>query len=234
MIASLGFDSIIVNNNRFDDENLSRLYEVFVPCGIKNFIFLFDFNISINSISLTFEKIKNFKNHLSNLSPRGIHNKVFCNLIFDKGSSFNPYLNRLFAVKKNKSVFISLPLFTDLNYESIAQDLNNLVYRLKSFSILSNFDMVVETSSFEFSQKLLGVPNIGTCLDINYLFDPQKLEIANSLIKSKALFIPSVSRDILNYVGIMNEADFFLEMIGKKNYYTLCSHILKCSSKIGC
>ena len=234
MLASLGFDTIIVNNRRYDEESLSELFNLLFPFGVNKFIFLLDFDLSLDSFSVQFEKIQRFAKIVSNISPRGARSKIFYNLILDKGSSFNPEFNRLYSVKKARSLFLSLPLFTDTNYEVIAQDLNNMIYRMNAFPLITNFDMVVETSANIFWQKLLSVSNLGVSVDINYLFDPEKLGFAEALILNKTPLIPSVSRDIANYVGIVNEAEFFFEKIGKKKYYSICSQISRCSSKFGC
>ena len=94
--------------------------------------------------------------------------------------------------------------------------------------------MVFETSDVSFCQKLLSVSNLGASFDINYLFDPEKLDFVQMIGDRKTPFIPSISRDISNYVGIVNETEFFFGKIGKKRYYNLCSQISRCSSKFGC
>lgn len=68
MIASLGFDTIIVNNHDYSDSDLLLLFELFAPLDIKNFIFLFDFDLSSGVFSFHTDKLKEFKRRASNIS----------------------------------------------------------------------------------------------------------------------------------------------------------------------
>ena len=77
MLTSLGFDTIVVNNRQYDDDDLCLLFDLFCACGIKNFIFLSDFNFENDSFSIERDKIISFKNKVSSVTNHKINSKVF-------------------------------------------------------------------------------------------------------------------------------------------------------------
>lgn len=233
MLSSLGFDTVIVNNQSYDDDSLALLFELLVPLDVINYIFAFDFDLTLNAVSLHNERLKKFKSRASSLSPRGVHIFAFSNVLLDKGFSLNKDINRLKAVKSPPAMISSLPLFADKNYDVIARDVNQIIYRKHNFLLISNFKQVLETSSYEFCQKLLSAKGVGFGIDINYLFDPAKLYLAKDILKFKSDFIPTISHHISNYVGIVNEAQHFLDIFGKKDYYDLFRRVRKCSTHLG-
>jgi hypothetical protein len=99
--------------------------------------------------------------------------------------------------------------------------------------VISDFDKILETSSLELCKRLISVPNIGLAIDVNYLFDPQNINIVKFLLKSNSMLIPTVSHHISNYVGIVNEISYFQEICGKSQYYKLCTRINLCAAKAG-
>ena len=234
MLPSLGFDTVIVRNRAHDADSLSALFELLYPCGIRNFIFLADIDLATDALSLMDTRVKNFYSHLKSVTPRGVHVKIFYNLILDRGAAFNKDIKRLYADKKHSALFVTLPIMLDSNYDAIANDVNQLLYRRKVFPIFTDFNMTLETSSYDFCLKLVNDVKAGFGIDVNYLFDPKNIKLAESLLRSGAKFIPTISHELSDYVGIMNEADFFMEKIGKNSYYRLCSLITGCSVRVGC
>lgn len=234
MLTSLGFDTVIINNGDYDSQSLAFLFELLSKSDIKNFVFASDFDLSQNSFSLENQKINNFKAYLKNISFRGIHNKVFYNLIFSQGATFNDEFKRLYAVKKYNSLFITLPIFTDTFYESLAADINHMIYRHKAFPVILNFDKILDTASEDFCDMLINTSHIGFGLDVNYIFDPAKLRYIDKLLCKGSMIIPTICHHMSNYVGIMNEAESFMENIGKRKYYQLCAQIRRCAAKFNC
>ena len=234
MLTSLGFDTIVINNRQYDDDSLCLVFDLFSGCGIRNFIFLSDFDFENDSFGIERDKIIIFKNKLSSLTDRKINFKVFFNLYVSSGFSFNKDVKRFYSVKKNRSLFAQLPLFTDLGFDLIAHDVNNLIYRQKSFPVFSSFDTVINTASEDFCKKLMNNKNMGLGFDINYIFDPSNLQLFSEILNSKTLILPMISHDISNYVGISKSAEYFMEIYGIKNYYKMCSLINKCASKFNC
>ena len=110
----------------------------------------------------------------------------------------------------------------------------SIIYRQKSFPVFSAFDSIMNTASKEFSLKLIKNTNVGFAFDVNYLFDPKNLNLVNELINMRTMVLPTVSHNISNYAEILKSADFFMEKIGKKEYYQLCSQIRRCASKFDC
>lgn len=231
MLKSLGFNALVVNNGLYDDADISSLMSLFSSVGIDNFIFLSNFSLSNDSFSLESSKISRFKVVLKKISSRGIHCKVFYNLNLERGSAFNKNFKRLYTSKKCNSLFADLPLFLDDQYDALATDVNHIIYRRKSLLLISNFDKVIKTSSLDLCQKLLSAANIGVVLDINYIFDPQNMEIIKLLIKNNCYILPSITHHISNYVGIMNENEAFLKTLSSNDYTGFCNCIRKCSDK---
>lgn len=234
MLSYIGFDTVVVNNGVYDGSSLSDLFSLMYPTGIKKFIFLSNFDLVTNSFSLEKDKIHKFIDHLTKICPRGIHGKVFYNLMLDSGSAFNRDFKRLYAVKKYSSVFCSLPIMLESSYEDIAKDINKMLYRHKAFPIFSNFDSVLNTSDTQFSYKLMRNIDAGYCLDIGYIFDPANIDIVRAFIEADACIIPKISHDLSVYEDVIDASNEFVENIGKENYYRFCHNISKCCSKINC
>ena len=231
MLNSLGFDTIAIHVDRFYSD-ISQALEKFYHIGIKNFLFVFDYDPLCDSIAILKDKMKSFKTTYSRLPS--IHIKIKCalNLHISQGAGFNESVSRLYCNKASKSLLVALPLFTNDNYEPIALDINHLLYKKSSFLFFTYFDKIVESSSVEFCSKFINNPRIGLTVDINYLFNPQKDKLFHHFLSSNALIIPTLSQDLANYAGVLPSADFVLNKYGKKEYYQLCSQINKASLKI--
>ena len=235
MLSSLGFDTILVNNFDYSDESLSKLFAIFYPCGVKNFVFLSEFELSSDSFSLQREKIKQFKSRLKRLAPRFVHCEIFYDLTIDQGSAFNPEIKRLYASKRNSSIICSLPIMLDSRYDSIAKDVNRLLYRLKAFPVFSNFDTVLSTSNLNFCFKLVKDVNAAYAIDVHHIFDADKFPMISTFLKYNARIIPKVSKDIDCYDSdiILSSAELLMSKIGKNSYYRFCSNCTRGAAKIG-
>ncbi len=234
MPASLGFDTLIVNNRIYDEKSLSRMFEIFFSHDIKNYIFLSEFDFTADSFSLKTVKNKNFQSTLKTIAPRGVHTKICYNLSFVRGVSSNPDLRRIYSNRKHSSLFINLPTMLDADlYDSFAVDLNRLIYRLKAIPLCTSFDKTLETSDKEICTRLLQSPRLAFGFDLNYWLSSDNLAFAKQLSRIKPLFVPMLSNGIEAYTDI----DYFYEQImsniGKDNYYALCTKINKCAALFG-
>ena len=223
MITFLGFDTVVLHYRYSSDNN--KIFELFYKAGIKNFIFLFDYDPTIDSISIMRYKIKQFKESAVRSAPYRIKIKCIFNLILTSGAAFNDDISRLFVSRKNRILFLSLPMFTADNYDSIARDVNHLLYKKHVTLVFTSFEKIIETSSLDFCVKFINNPRIHLAVELNYLFSPEKQDFFNSVLKSGSGVLPDISGDIFNYAGILASADNILEKYGKKNYYKLCSQI---------
>ena len=222
MITYLGFDTIVLHyRNYFNNSIIDLLYSV----GIKNFVFLFDYDPLIDSISIMRYKFEKFKKDILNAVAHHIKIKCVFNLIISPGVAFNKDISRLYSNRKNKTLFLSLPMFTDTNYDLIAKDINCLLYKNNITLVISSFEKIIETTNLEFCQKFINNPRIALSVDINYLLDPMKQNFFDSLLKSNSNILPNISRDVSNYAGILKSTDNILNKYGKKNYYKLCSQV---------
>ncbi len=234
MAASLGFDTLIVNNRIYDRHSLSLLFEGFSRHDIKNYIFLSDFDFTTDSLSLKSEKSKNFQNTLKSIAPRGVHTKVCFNLCFGGGVASNPQLRRIYANKKSSALFIGLPTMIDTHsYQHFALDINRLIYKINALPLCTGFDKILETSDSDICIRLLQNPKLAFGFDLNYLLSPVNSDFLKQISTIKPLLIPTIS----NYIEAYGDIDYFhekaLENIGKDNYYSICSKINKCASYFG-
>ena len=231
MLSSLGFDTIIIHTDRFYsdiNQSLKYLYDI----GIKNFLFVFDYDPLSDSIAILKDKMNTFKSLYSKTTSLRVKIKCALNLHISQGAGFNDSVKQLYCSKNSNTLLISLPLFTNDNYEPIALDINHLLYKKSSFLFFTSFDKIVESSSIEFCSKFINNSRIGLSIDLNYLFNPQKELLYHQILNSGCLIIPSISQDIGNYVGALSAADFSINKYGKKEYYRICSQINKASLQI--
>lgn len=233
MFCSLGFDTLLISYDRLHFSEFKDLVEYFFGLGIKNFIFIFDYNPNLDSISLVAEKFSNLKSYSSKFCFRGMKIKCAFNLNICQGAAFNDSLSRIFANRNNKTIFLSLPIFTDTVYDSFALDINHLLYKKRAFPIFTFFDANIETSGRDFCKKFISNPRIGISLDINYIYSPKNHDIVSEILKSNCFILPSVSGDISNYAGTAATIECFIDSYGKNDYFKLCSLINRCSDKVG-
>ena len=232
MQFSIGFDTLIINNRFYSEDDLSELFELFVPLGIKNFDFLFEFDLANTNLLRVSNKISALEALLSTITPRGVHTTVKPELIFDSGVSSNSDISKLYASRSKRSLFVELPIFPQTDDNGFATDLNRLIYRSGSFPIFTSFQNITETAPTDFTSRLLSTPS-GFGFDLNYLLRTDRQKLTRTLIANNALILPIVSHELANYVGIVNEISYFKETYGKNEYYKLCSQINRCSIKAG-
>lgn len=232
-MLSLGFDTLIIDNIHYSDRELYELFEFFTDLDVKNFVFIHDFDFRSDNLTLTLNKFKSYSEHLTKLSPRKSHIKVCANLPLIDDSVENSDLSRLKISKKDNSIFVSIPTFQDTSDNRFATNLNKLLYRRNLFPIFTSFEYQLKSAPSDFLNKLLSVKNCGFAFDINFLFAPQTSNLHATLLSSNIHILPSVSHDLANYVGILKSAEHLISVIGKSEYYKLCSLINHASTHIG-
>ena len=229
MLNSLGFDSLALHVNNFNSD-INEAIIFFRTLGIKNFLMIFDYDPLNDSIPILKSKIIEFKKiHTRNMR---INLKCAINLHLSQGIGFNNQVSRLYCNKKSKALLITLPLFTDTNYDPISLDINNLLYKKSSFLIFSSFEKIIESSSLDFCLKFINNPRIAVAVDLNYILNPQKSAFFHKILSSGSLIIPSISKDIAYYAGALPSTLFAIDKYGKKDYFRLCTQINKASNKI--
>ncbi|MBE6533748.1 MAG: hypothetical protein E7678_02090 [Ruminococcaceae bacterium] len=231
MITSLGFDTIAIHADKFYS-NIPQTLKIFYEFGIKNFLFIFDYDPLCDFIPIIKAKMNEFKDFYKRNSTLRINIKCALNLHISHGAGFNNSIDKLYCNKKSNALLIAMPLFTDKNYDPIALDINNLLYKKSAFIILSSFEKIVESSNLEFCSKFINNPRIGISADLNYILNPEKEIFFNQVLNTNTLFLPSLSQDVGNYAGALSSADYAIKKYGKKKYYYLCSQINKASDKI--
>ncbi len=232
-MTSLGFDTLVINNKLIDETDLINLFEIFAPLDIRNFVFLYELDLATDNITFQLDKSKEIKKRILNISPRGTHIKTAHSISFAYGLSQNPVCSRFRISRKSHATFISIPMFPDVSSNKFAIELNRILYRKNIFPIFNSFESIIKTSPCTFYSKLLSLSNAGFVFDINYLVDPTSKDIVNLILDRNIHILPSISCDISNYIGISKQSQYFLELVGKKDYYSLCSQINKTSLLLG-
>lgn len=228
----LDFDTLIVNNREYSQKDIALLFEVLVPLGVRNFVFLRTFDLSADSVAIETDVMRNFKKSLDDISSRGIKSKVCFEMLFDVGASQNPNLPRLRVSRKRNAVFVSLPIFPNTDDNVFSYELNRLLYRSDVFPVFTCFDKIIQTAPWEFCEKLLQTRKAGFSFDLNAILCSKDRRLLNHIINSNTYIIPSISHNIGNYAGIDKQAQKFMENYGKSNYYRLCSQFRKCAERI--
>ena len=231
MLTSLGFDTLIIHLDKFHSD-IGQTFDFFYDLGIKNFLFIFDYDPLCDSISLKKSKMNKFKELYAKSASRKIKIKCAFNLHISEGASFNSSLSSIYCNKQARTVFLTLPLFTDCNYQPIALDINNLLYKIKAYPIFTSFEKTIESSNLNFCSKFINNSQIGISIDLNYLLNPQKENVFKELLKSNTAIFPSITQNLSNYAGIYASTEFIIKNYGKKDYYALCSQINKGSLKL--
>lgn len=232
MLSFLGFDTLVIHNyNRFVLDS-HHMFDLFYNAGIKNFIFAFDYDPRFDSITIMKYEFNQIKKSVLETTSHHVKVKCIFNLIMSQGVALNKDIPRLCSSKTSNALFLSLPLFTDTNYEPISLDINHLLYKRKLTTVFSSIEKAIETSSLDYCMKFINNPRIAFTVNINYLFDPSKERFFNNILNSKSNLLPSISGDMFSYAGVLAEADNALDKYGKKKYYNLCSQINHSSLKL--
>ena len=98
---STGFDTIAIDNNENNTETICEIIYFFARLGIKNFLFIRQFDFTLDSVSLRKEKMRLIKKRISPYVPRGTNIKFANSLIFTDG--IVPSITHLFSILFNSS-----------------------------------------------------------------------------------------------------------------------------------
>jgi hypothetical protein len=234
-MTPIGFDTIIIDNRYTSSQSVAELIDIFLPLDIRNFIFLFAFDYSCDSVALQVDKMRKFKQRIDNCIPRGVHIKTRHTLNFDNNLVIGSDLLKLcFSKTSHQSpLFVSLPMFPNLSDNDFATALNRLLYRSGVYPVFNSFENITQTTSADFFEKLVKTNSCGFTFDINYLFNPSNSDLQNKIITNNVPVLPSISHDPSSYAGIAQTVQYYAEICGKTSYYKLCSQINNSYKKIG-
>ncbi|MBE6593177.1 MAG: hypothetical protein E7642_04190 [Ruminococcaceae bacterium] len=230
---SFGFDTLIINNLHCSDDELTEIFNFFTALDITKFVFIHDFDFRLDNLTLTLEKFKSYSKRLAKLSLHRSRVKVCANLLLVDDAVQYSDIRRLRISNKNNSVFVSIPVFQNVSDNRFSTDLNKLLYRLNLFPIFTSFDYLIKSVPDEFSYKLLSVKKCGFVFDLNFLLDARNSDLHTSISSQNIHILPSISHGLGNYVGAFKSAEHLLSVIGKSEYYKMCSMINHTSSHLG-
>lgn len=228
----LPFDTLAVDCRPYTYERLLDIFELFVPLGIKRFLFIYDVDMRTDNLLLRKESVHAFKDKLSSFRFRGVHSDIAYRLSLYDAVSSNPEIKKFFISKKSNSLLLALPLFCDTNDNTFAASLNTLLYRRDITPVFTSFESVWRSSSKEFCEKLLGVRSTAVCVDVNSLFALNNQILAEALIDKRAKILPCITHDISNYISTERLIEEFILNFGKDRYFSLTSQINRVSSVI--
>lgn len=228
-MAYLDFDTLLICNNRFDEESVKYTMEFFKSVGIRKFIFTYEFDRDIKPMSLAIPKLRSLKPFLSSLAPRGVRIYTVFNVILSEGVVFEPSFNRL-ALEHGDRVFAELPF---CNYEAwLESDMNRLLYKNKLKPAFVSFERSFAICERDMIERFMTIKNAVFCMDINYLTSIQSTVTLKDFISCGLNILPSVSTDIFNYPGIIKSFDLLKTRIGSQNYVNLCKSFYNSSKEI--
>lgn len=230
-MTPLGFDSLIIHHHHIDAAHISNTLLFFSNLGIKNFIFLFNYDPIISNTTAFQEKLKSCRKQLfliKNSVRLRINIFLFPNIILTGGYSSNPSFDKLYANRSFHSVFLSLPWFLDDDANGLSYDINHILYKKKAFPIFTDFDSVYQTSSPDLCDRLLSNRSLGISVDLNHVFS----SMSDTLLKKGISVIPQISNELSNYVGILNYISNFKKKCGMIEHFNICRQIKSCSEKI--
>ncbi len=218
-MAYLDFDTLLICNDRFDEESIKYTLDFFKGVGIRKFIFTYDFDRDVKPMALAVQKFRSLKPYLSSLAPRGLRIYTAFNVLLSEGAVFDPSFNRL-TLGHSDRIFTKLPFY---NYEDwLEADMNRLLYKNKLKPAFVSFERSLSIIDRDIIERFMTIKNAVFCMDINYLTSIQAIADLEHFLSLGINILPCVSADIFNYPGIIKSFDLLKNRIGKQNYTNLC------------
>lgn len=227
-MAYLDFDTLLICNDRFDEESVKYTFEHFKSVGIRNFIFTYEFDRYAKPMAFAVQKFRTLKPYLSSLAPRGVRIYTAFKTVLSEGSVFASSFKRL-TLGHSDRIFAELPFY---NYEAwLESDMNHLLYKNKLKPAFVAFERSLSVCDRDMLKRFMTIKNAVFCMDINYLTSIKATADLERFISHGINILPCVSTDIFNYSGVIKSFDLLKSRIGKENYYNVCK-IFYNSSKL--
>lgn len=228
-MAYLDFDTLLICNNRFDEESVKYTLEFFKSIGVRKFIFTYDFERNVKPMSFAIHKFKSLKPFISSLAPRGLRIFTAFNVVLSEGMVFDPSFKRL-AFGHSNRVFAELP-FHDYN-NWLESDMNRLLYKNKLKPAFVSFERSFAICDRNIIERFITINNAVFCMDVNYLTSIKATADLKNFISRGINIIPTVSTDVFNYSGLIKSFNLLENRIGSQNYVNLCKSFYNSSKAI--
>lgn len=221
----LSFDTLVIDCRPYTEERLFEIYEIFVPLGIKRFLFVFDLDLESDNRLLRKEAEQAHKRKLAALCRRGVHSDIVYRLSLRDAVCANPEIKKFLCGKRSRSLFIEMPILSNTFDNSFATSLNTLLYRRDLTPVFTHADAVCRTYPKDFCKKLLKIRSAAFAFELSSLFSFNNAELIALLRDSRTNIIPSLTRDISEYVAVERLFEEFCQRSGKELSFSISSQI---------
>lgn len=219
---ALDFDYLIVSNQWFDHDSIAQTFSLFVPLGIRKFVFTLRLDRSLLTVSQMLDRVRTLSLTIHSLRPHGITVQICPELVFMDGVCYDPQIQRLLK-KNSRYLFVELPTFLD--QEWMLADINHLLYKRKTLPVYTSFEANIRTNPRKIVNHLIQSEPFHACLDLNYITSLDAQTILVDMISRKARFFPCISNHWSAYAGIDSGFSDFRMRIGDTHYVQFCRNL---------
>lgn len=218
-MAYLDFDTLLIDNQEFEDVDLIHTFRFFSDLGIKHFIFSYEVDCDRTTVPLALSKLKRFHKRLQHCKVRGsqIHSTL-C-LFLTERLVTHDMLKRL-TFEESNCLFLSLPLF--VGDEWIASDLNFLLYKQKMCPVFTSFERNLQTNSAALLNCISHISSAVYAIDAMFLTSDEGFAFAMDLIRKGCRILPCVSKHLSEYAGIQKSYLRLSNCVARSDYADLC------------
>ena len=214
----LDFDTLLICNNDLSKESVLFTFDLFKNIGVKNFIFTYDYDRELRSVSSAVAKFRTLKPYLRSLAPQGVKIYTAFNVILSDGLVYDKDFSRL-SLGHSERIFISIP-YDDCS-EWFEADMNHLLYRNKQKPAFVYFQSI--RNSQDVFDRLTTIKNSIFALDLNYLTSVSSTEDIYDIVARHVNIVPCITHNIFEYVGILKSMSLLQNRIAIRNYFDLCN-----------
>ena len=219
-MAYLDFDTILIDNQLFDETILLATFQFFSELGIRHFIFTYELDCDRMTIPAALSKLKHVQSRLKRCKTRGSRFYLALRPILTEGLVTHKQFKRLAFGQSSDCLFLSLPLF--VGDEWVASDLNYLLYKQKLNPVFTSFERNLQTNSKELVNSISHISSAVYALDAMLLTSNEGFAIAQDLIKNGCRILPCVSKHLSEYAGIQKSYAHLMDHVPSVDYFNLC------------
>jgi hypothetical protein len=218
-MAYLDFDTILIDNQCFEETDLVDTFSFFSKLGVKHFIFTYEMDFDRVTISRSVQKAKQLNRRIQSLLPRGCRAYTVVRPLLIQGLAFHPELWRL-CLSGTNFLFLSLPLFVGDNW--VPSDLNFLLYKQKINPVFTSFERNLFTNSKDLLGRISHISTAVYAMDAMFLTSADGFSVAQGMLQGQVRLLPCLSKHLSEYAGIQKSYERLLNGTSRDAYLTLC------------
>lgn len=225
----LDFNSLVICNDFYSNDELKEALSFFQSIGIRKFIVLKNIDPALDSTFSINNQMKNLNAKIKANKPRGALVRSCANIYLSPKVMQHPILKDL-TLGDTDIVFIQPPLFVTDSW--LQPDLNYLLYKQKLKPSFSCFERTYMSCKQNVTQGLLKIKSASFCLDIDLICSKDHEDFITYCMRENKIILPSISRDIRSYYPIISRFQYMRERMGNKKYLLFCRYINQSLSTI--